>query len=102
MMQVDFDIGRWMVSDGEGTQAIAIVKDIEAFCIAAGNAMFNTDLEQAQAEVMSMIDFVEFGKVELQKNGVVKWQGGEFAEDDGDTKALLMDEVEQYRSRHCQ
>ncbi len=98
MPQVDFDIGRWIVSDGEGTQAIAIIKDIEAFCIAASNATYSNDLDQAQVEVTSMIDFVEFAVVNLREDGVAEWKAGEFVDADGAKGDLLSNDAERFKN----
>ncbi len=82
-MIVDHTIGDWIVSDDNGNHAIAIVKDIDGFCKTIHLAMQQRTLRSMSQKLNELIDCVEFAEVNLQKNGTVKWNRGNFVNSDG-------------------
>jgi hypothetical protein len=84
---IDDKIGPWCVkqSDSETKEkchCIAIVNNIEAFGEAVFTAIRHTENKALKDKLYAMLDFVEFGEVKVSKTGVVKWQGGKFANAD--------------------
>ena len=81
---IDDSIGPWCVKQfdhdtKEKCHCIAIVKDIEAFGEAVFTAIRMTRNKKSKDELYAMLDLIEFGEVKVSKSGIVKWQGGKFA-----------------------
>jgi hypothetical protein len=50
-----------------------------------------TRLKSLKQRLMSIIDNMEYGVVTVQRNGLVKWQGGDFV--DGESNVTVEDLV---------
>jgi hypothetical protein len=78
---VDYEFGSWVVKTDEGKRAILLVKDIDGFRNAIFAVKEQTRLRQMSEKFNDMLEFIEFGEVQVQKNGMVRWQGGKFVDD---------------------
>ena len=74
---VDYDIGPWVVMN-EDAHTIAIVSDIDEHKRLICEAMMEKSPQAAKNLLLESLDYIEFGMVTVQKNGMVKWKGGEF------------------------
>ena len=86
---VDESIGTWCVAQDElngkrPRHCIAIVKDVDEFCWAIDTVLEKIKNREPLNDLDEMIKLIEFGEVKISKDGVVKWQGGNFIqENDG-------------------
>lgn len=82
-MAVDYSIGSWVVKQ-DNEHAILIVKDIDGMVEDLVEGLKETRLKSLKQRLMSIIDNMEYGVVTVQRNGTVKWQGGQFVMGESD------------------
>lgn len=76
---VDGRYGNWTVLDDEKDENfIAVVKDIDCFCEILNEATELRRVGKIHDKLNELLNYVEFAPVTIQKNGMVKWLGGEF------------------------
>lgn len=85
---VDQNIGAWCVAQDElngkkPRHCIAIVKDVDEFCWTIDSLIEKIHNREPINDLDEMLDLIEFGEVKISREGVVKWQGGQFIQHDG-------------------
>ncbi len=72
----------WFYTDVAGDQAMLLVKDINEFSDALIACKEEATSDQMRDRIEDIMGMVEFAPVKIKKNGTVKWQSGEFAQDE--------------------
>lgn len=80
---VDKNIGAWCVAQDElnGKKprlCVALIKDVDEFCWAIDAVLEKIENQEPINDLDEMLKLIEFGEVKISRNGVVKWQGGNF------------------------
>jgi len=74
----------WIIQDDEGQKAILIAKNIRLFSEAMRDAKYQNTMKKMRDKFMDALDYLEFAPISINSKGVVKWQSGEFAGEDGE------------------
>jgi len=85
---VDHSIGPWVI-ESEGNHAILVVKDIDCMVEDLGRGLTEKRLKSVKRRLIDIMSNMEFAAVHVQQNGMVKWQGGQFA--NGETSITIDD-----------
>jgi hypothetical protein len=79
MTQDDRNNCKWIYTDVNGEQALAVVTDLYEFSTALVSCIRQAKSRQLRQNLEAILDSVEFAPVTVQRNGMVKWQNGVFA-----------------------
>ncbi len=69
----------WMISE-EDESGVLMVKDIDVLVATLMEMKCAAKSKKLMQSVDDLIDQLEFAPVVIQKNGMVKWQNGDFVE----------------------
>ena len=76
----DRAVGPWLIRDDESDEkAIVVAKNVVSLCYALIDALESTTYKKLRPAVDQILSELEFAVVDVQKNGVIRWPSGRFA-----------------------